>query len=115
MLQLQIYSQTQPKKLLRQCLATYLIQHYNKRSPRRDAFFPPNVICILAVLHKGVNSQIYNIGTEFEISIMDLAKKLIAELGLTPPEKYLEFVEDRHINDTRYAIDIKKLKVLLRH
>mmetsp|Transcript_28623 Transcript_28623/g.61840 ORF Transcript_28623/g.61840 Transcript_28623/m.61840 type:complete len:352 (+) Transcript_28623:3-1058(+) len=64
------------------------------------------------VLHKGKVDEIYNIGTEFEISINDLAKRIIELIGLTPTEKYMEYVADRNINDKRYAIDVGKLAKL---
>mmetsp|Transcript_9492 Transcript_9492/g.21741 ORF Transcript_9492/g.21741 Transcript_9492/m.21741 type:complete len:350 (-) Transcript_9492:270-1319(-) len=64
------------------------------------------------VLHKGVNDEIYNIGTDFEISIEELAKQIIKTMGMGPVEKYLMKVEDRHINDKRYAINPTKLREL---
>eukprot|EP01121_Diplochlamys_sp_Union-15-3_P006395 TRINITY_DN16894_c0_g1_i1.p1 TRINITY_DN16894_c0_g1~~TRINITY_DN16894_c0_g1_i1.p1 ORF type:complete len:362 (+),score=54.98 TRINITY_DN16894_c0_g1_i1:53-1087(+) len=66
-----------------------------------------------AILHKGAIGETYNIGTSFEISTLDVAKKLIAEFGLTEQEsKYTEFVADRPFNDLRYAIDPSKLHQL---
>jgi len=67
------------------------------------------------ILHNGLVYEVYNIGSKSEISIKDLAIKLILELGLRDPSKaheLLEFVEDRNINDRRYAVDDSKLRAL---
>eukprot|EP00284_Hemiselmis_tepida_P002722 CAMPEP_0174950984 /NCGR_PEP_ID=MMETSP1355-20121228/94614_1 /TAXON_ID=464990 /ORGANISM="Hemiselmis tepida, Strain CCMP443" /LENGTH=355 /DNA_ID=CAMNT_0016198623 /DNA_START=105 /DNA_END=1172 /DNA_ORIENTATION=+ len=67
------------------------------------------------ILHKGKPFEIYNIGTKFEVSVRELASTLIRELGLRPAGKekeLIEFVEDRNINDQRYAVDDTKLKDL---
>jgi len=67
------------------------------------------------ILHNGVVCEVYNIGSKSEITIKALATKLILELGLRVPEKaheLLEFVEDRNINDRRYAVDDSKLRAL---
>ena len=39
-----------------------------------------------AVLHKGKTGEIYNIGTEFEISNLEVAKTLLSEYNLVPQE-----------------------------
>lgn len=65
------------------------------------------------VLHKGKLGQIYNIGTEFEISNLEVARALLAEYGLTAREsEYITFVRDRDFNDRRYHIDNTKLMQL---
>jgi len=65
------------------------------------------------ILHKGDVGQIYNIGTEFEISTLDVAKQLIKHLNLQDKEKELIIhVEDRAFNDKRYAVSAKKLQAL---
>jgi len=60
------------------------------------------------VLHKGHQGEIYNIGTSFEISTYDLARKLVAKYGKTE-EKYIKYYDDRPFNDCRYSIDATKL------
>jgi len=65
------------------------------------------------ILHKGHIGQIYNIGTEFEMSNVGVARKLLEVLGYADKEKdMITFVEDRKYNDQRYAIDSKKLRNL---
>lgn len=63
------------------------------------------------ILHEGIIGQIYNIGTTFEISNLELARMLIKEMvpTATNPDDHIEFVGDRQFNDRRYAIDSLKL------
>ena len=65
------------------------------------------------ILRKGKLHQIYNIGTDFEISIKELAVKM-CEIMKMPgkPEDWIEHVQDRAFNDSRYSIDSSKLKAL---
>lgn len=64
---------------------------------------------------QGVPHEIYNIGTKFEISVKELAKTLVRKMGLREAGKedeLIEYVDDRNINDQRYAVDDTKLKAL---
>ncbi|CAH1781323.1 unnamed protein product [Owenia fusiformis] len=68
------------------------------------------------ILHKGESGQVYNIGTDFEMSVLELAKFLIKKMkGITGEDeiaKFLEYVEDRPFNDYRYPMDCGKLQSL---
>jgi len=65
------------------------------------------------ILHHGVIGETYNIGTDFEISNLSVAKTLIRKYNLQDKEEeFIKFVEDRRFNDRRYAIDNTKLKAL---
>lgn len=63
------------------------------------------------ILHRGVVGEIYNIGTSFEISTEELAKKLLNIYGVTGKNS-IEYCPDRLFNDQRYAIDASKLYAL---
>jgi len=63
------------------------------------------------ILHHGQIGEIYNIGSNFEISNVDLARTLISQFGYKE-EDHIEFVQDRAFNDRRYAVDYRKLKEL---
>lgn len=66
-----------------------------------------------AVLHKGIVGHTYNIGTDFEISNLGVAKDLIKICGLTDrEEEMITYVRDRVFNDRRYFIDSSKLGTL---
>lgn len=60
---------------------------------------------VATILHRGVVANIYNIGGECELSVMEVAHRLLEIL--VPGARlddHLEFVEDRPFNDRRYAI-----------
>jgi len=65
------------------------------------------------ILHKGSVGQVYNVGTDFETSVLGVAEDLLRIVGKADQkDKYLNFVEDRPFNDCRYAIDSSKLRSL---
>ncbi len=63
------------------------------------------------LLHKGKVGQVYNIGTNFEISNFAVAKYLIKQY-FKSAKKYIVYVEDRKFNDSRYWVDTKKMEAL---
>ncbi len=61
-----------------------------------------------AVLHKGQDGGVYNIGGNSEMRNIDVVKMILAMLG--KPESLIQFVTDRPGHDLRYAIDSSKMK-----
>ncbi|HEY0829486.1 MAG TPA: dTDP-glucose 4,6-dehydratase [Bacilli bacterium] len=59
------------------------------------------------VLRKGQPGEIYNIGGNQEYANVDIARRILGELG--KPQSLLEFVEDRPGHDQRYAMDASKI------
>ncbi|KAK9833625.1 hypothetical protein WJX74_000982 [Apatococcus lobatus] len=59
------------------------------------------------VLHKGITGEVYNIGTQKERTVMDVARD-IAKLFNMPEDK-IQHVRDRAFNDRRYYICDNKL------
>jgi len=63
-----------------------------------------------AVLHMGVDGEVYNIGTSFEVDMLTLARMIIMAMGLVSrgdtdaADQFIEFVEDRNINDRRCGL-----------
>ncbi|KAL2181317.1 uncharacterized protein P884DRAFT_295644 [Thermothelomyces heterothallicus CBS 202.75] len=69
------------------------------------------------ILHRGQLGQIYNVGSQDEISNLALCRKLLAVMGLphaTPAElgRWVRYTHDRPFNDHRYAVDATKLRKL---
>lgn len=65
------------------------------------------------ILQKGIINNVYNIGTNNEYSVYEIAEKLITYLK--PNEKienWIEYVADRNFNDYRYAITFNELEKL---
>lgn len=67
------------------------------------------------LLTKGVVGEIYNIGSDEEFSVLDVARKILEQFDVTDKqeqEAWLEYGRDRPFTDKRYYISNEKLKVL---
>ncbi|KAI2630481.1 dtdp-glucose-dehydratase [Xylaria nigripes] len=69
------------------------------------------------ILHKGTLGQVYNVGTNDEISNFNLCKLLLKEVGLGGDDmaefnKWVKYAQDRPFHDHRYAVDSTKLRQL---
>ena len=60
-----------------------------------------------AVLHKGKDGEVYNIGGKCELRNIEIVNTILK--GLHKSEDLIEFVEDRLGHDWRYAMDIDKI------
>ena len=81
-------------------------------SNRRNFIYVSDVARALsAVMHRGTVGEIYNIGTDFELSNLDVAHYLCGLLQ-RDRTRSIQFVDDRPFNDCRYAIDSSKLHAL---
>lgn len=63
------------------------------------------------ILTKGLPGEVYNIGSGYEISNHELAKKLIGFFNVN--ENVITFVKDRLGHDKRYSLNFNKAKVNL--
>jgi dTDP-glucose 4,6-dehydratase len=61
-----------------------------------------------AVLHKGREGEVYNIGGNNEKPNIEITKLLLKELN--KPETLIKYIEDRLGHDRRYAIDSSKIQ-----
>ena len=83
---------------------------------QQRSFMHVSDICsaITVVLTKGTIGHVYNIGTSFEISVVNLAKEIKKTVDTTLGRATTAFevvhVEDRPHNDRRYHMDARKLK-----
>ena len=65
------------------------------------------------IIENGNIGEIYNIGSEDEYSVLDIAKILIQKLKKTDTiSEFIDYVEDRPFNDKRYWISDNKIKKL---
>lgn len=88
---------------------------HGKGNTRRNFIFVEDMCkCIMKVIEKGEINQIYNIGTNDEYSVMEIATKLIYMIkgNHVNPNDYYEYIEDRYYNDYQYRIDFSKVQKL---
>ncbi|KAI9327652.1 hypothetical protein DFJ73DRAFT_863236 [Zopfochytrium polystomum] len=111
--------------------------HGEGRNSRRYIYVTDVADAIIFLMEKGDPGQIYNIGTDFEISNIALTRYLLTKLGrieypLTPSGttsitdllpilestsrlpaecEHVEHVADRPFNDMRYDIDTSKMRL----
>jgi dTDP-glucose 4,6-dehydratase len=65
------------------------------------------------IIEKGKIGKIYNIGTDNEYSVLEIATILINKYKPGEQvENWIEFVPDRYFNDFRYSIDSSELRKL---
>lgn len=64
---------------------------------------------IWKVLTQGRAGEIYNIGSGFEISNIELTRKLISYFGDLIFEESIEYVQDRKGHDFRYSVNSSKI------
>ena len=63
------------------------------------------------VWKKGGNGEIYNIASDYELTVMDVTKLIIKTIKNTENyDEWIEYVTDRPFNDRRYYICADKLK-----
>lgn len=63
---------------------------------------------IILVAKKGVDKNIYNIGSSNEYTVKEISELLCGLMGKDPKES-IEYVPDRNFNDKRYFIDYGKI------
>ncbi|GAB5365909.1 hypothetical protein AAMO2058_001098900 [Amorphochlora amoebiformis] len=87
---------------------------HGKGTPRRSYLYVEDAAAAYEkVLFEGKIGEVYNVGTESEVSVLQVTKAIIKAFGLEKEEeKWIQFVADRHFNDQRYFISTEKLEKL---
>jgi dTDP-glucose 4,6-dehydratase len=97
-----------PKTVIR-ALRDLPIPIYGKGTNIRDwIYVSDHCEAISVVLEKGKPGEIYNVSAGNEVTNIDIARKIISQLG--KPESLITFVEDRPGHDTRYSLDSTKVR-----
>lgn len=81
----------------------------------RRNFIHADDVCtaVWKTIQFGQLGEIYNIGSEDEYSVQEIASKLVSAMQSTDSfENVVQFVQDREFNDYRYCIDTSKLRDL---
>jgi len=84
---------------------------HGKGDTRRNFIYIDDVVkAIEIILQKGIINNIYNIGTNNEYSVSEIANKLIKYLKPNDNvEDWIQYITDRNFNDYRYAIKSNEL------
>jgi dTDP-glucose 4,6-dehydratase len=69
-----------------------------------------NCEAIEAVMNKGKDGEVYNVGAGNEKNNLEITKLILSELE--QPEDLITFVQDRKGHDRRYALDTEKIRKL---
>ena len=77
----------------------------NGMNIREWIYVDDHIKSILEIADFGKSGLVYNIGSEIELSNLDMVKILLGEIKDTGDiDKYIEYVDDRKGHDFRYAI-----------
>ena len=91
---------------------------HNKKVPlygtgkniREWIFVKDNCDALSFLLEKGVEGEVYNVGSGMEKTNLEITKKVLEVLG--KDDSLIEFVKDRIGHDLRYSLDTTKLRKL---
>jgi dTDP-glucose 4,6-dehydratase len=61
-----------------------------------------------AVVHRGAEGEVYNVGGEYEIENLEVARRVLDLVG--KPRTLIQFVSDRPGHDRRYAMKCERIK-----
>ncbi len=105
----------QPEKLIPFSISN-IIEHKeveiygNGENVRHWLYVKDTVDGILAIIERGKDGEVYNIGSGIYYNNNELALKLLSRFKLG--DKSIKYVEDRPGHDFKYAINFDKLKAL---
>ncbi|XP_063809088.1 dTDP-D-glucose 4,6-dehydratase isoform X2 [Pseudophryne corroboree] len=90
--------------------------HGTGRQIRSFLYASDVVDALLTILRVGKVGEIYNIGTNFEMSVSQLARELVRMIRKTSSETetecWMDYINDRPVNDLRYAMNSAKMHSL---
>ncbi|MBN2414625.1 dTDP-glucose 4,6-dehydratase [bacterium] len=73
-------------------------------------FVTDNCEGVEAVMERGTDGEVYNLGAGNEKNNLEITRTILRELG--KPESLMTFVRDRQGHDLRYALDTTKIRSL---
>jgi dTDP-glucose 4,6-dehydratase len=92
-------------------LAGKKVPLYGDGQNRRDWIHVEDAVrAIHLVFEKGELGEVYNIGSDNELSNLELTQMILKEMGAGSDR--IEYVADRPGHDFRYALDFSKVKAL---
>jgi dTDP-glucose 4,6-dehydratase len=98
-------------KFINQLLTDKPITIQGDGSARRNFIYVDNVSsAVWCIIEHGKLHEIYNIGSNDEYSVLEIADLLATKIGKQDFSK--QFIQDRNFNDHRYSVSADKLKQL---
>jgi UDP-glucose 4,6-dehydratase len=106
------------EKLIPQCIDCILndrkIQIHGEGKSKRTFIHATDIANALDIIsEKGINSAIYNIGTQMEYDVISVVKEIVHQM--TPGKNFedcIKYIPDRAFQDYRYSIDSTALRSL---
>lgn len=99
-----------PKFITRAAKGERLPLYGDGTQVREWLFVRDNCRAIATVLRDGTPGEIYNVGSEYGLRNVEVAKRIVSEVGAS--EDLIEFVSDRPGHDQRYALSTEKVRSL---
>jgi len=99
-----------PKFITRAAKGERLPLYGDGTQVREWLFVRDNCRAIATVLRDGTPGEIYNVGSEYDLRNVEVAKRIVSEVGAS--EDLIEFVSDRPGHDQRYALSTEKVRSL---
>lgn len=98
-------------KLIRRALRGESLPLYGDGTNVREwTYVEDNCRALETVRTQGTTGEIYNVGSDTELTNRAVAKRVLDAVGVS--EDLIEFVEDRPGHDQRYALDSTKARAL---
>lgn len=110
------YGPRQPPRNLVPKIITCILQnqpitiHGEGKQYREWIYVEDHCSAIMKVMHEGKVGEIYNVGTEVELTNLQMVKKICKLMGRG--NDLLSFVKDRPGHDFRYSVDCSKINQL---
>lgn len=100
-----------PRFILKSLKGQKLTIHGTGKNSRHYLHTADFVNALVLLLEKGVEGEVYNVGSYDEFTNLEVARMICDHFG-RPVEEFITFVPDRPFNDARYAVNFDKLSAL---
>ena len=99
-----------PKFIIRANAGEKLPVYGDGTNVREWMYVEDNCRALMTVLEDGIPGEVYNIGSNIELTNLEVTNKILDLAGGS--EDQIEFVKDRPGHDQRYSLDTSKLRSL---
>lgn len=100
-----------PKFIMQLLNGMPLTIHGNGKNTRHYLAAEDFAQALVTLIHKGTNGSIYNIGTDHELTNLEVAAMICGQFNLDVKD-VMSFVDDRPFNDRRYSVDSSCMRAL---